>query len=280
MKLRVALAQISSELGEVHSNAEKHISILNKLEDRKVDLICFPELSLTGYMIKDLAYELSDACWNEAIRIARRVGSRKRAILGAVVQDDFGFVYNAALTLGDHKVLGIVRKSYLPTYGLFEEKRYFNMGDPSHNICFNFGNVRYGVLICEDMWHPEPAEYLARLGSQIIFCLASSPVRGVHSPKHGKFLPIEDQWIALLKAQALMNNVFVAFVNRVGPEDEECFWGGSALVSPSGELLARAKLFHPDLVTAEIDLEEIQRVRRFSSFRDHMKRFHELLREL
>lgn len=280
-RVKVGLAQLSSKIGNVKQNAKRHVEVMSKVEAEGVHLTCFPELSLPGYSLKDLAYEVVDDCQAALEGLARKTGQGQRVMCGYVKQDALGLVQNSAAILGDGKLIGTTSKFYLPTYGLFEELRYFVPGNPKTDLkTFESDKCRFGVIICEDAWHPEPIQALARMGAEVIFCLASSPARGIGKSKPGGELPIESQWLSLLKAQALMSNVFIAFVNRAGPEDEEFFWGGSTVVSPSGELLVRAKKDVTDWVTAEIDLDEVKRARRFSSFRDYRAEFHEVLRDL
>jgi len=280
-KVRVGLAQISSKIGNVKENARQHVAVIKRAKTEKVDLTCFPELSLPGYSLKDLAYEVVDDCQVALSALARATGEGQRVVCGYVKQDALGLIQNSAAIMGDGKLIGTASKFFLPTYGLFEELRYFVPANPKRDLrVFENGKCRFGVIVCEDAWHPEPIQALARLGAEIIFCLASSPARGVSNSEPSGELPIESQWMSLLKAHALMSNVFIAFVNRVGPEDDEFFWGGSALVSPAGEIRAKAKKDEADWVTSVIDLDEVKRARRFSSFRDYRAEFHEVLRDL
>jgi len=254
---------------------------MKKARADKVDLTCFPELSLPGYSLKDLAYEVVDDCEVALDALARRTVEGQRVMCGYVKQDALGLIQNSAAVMGDGKMIGTTSKFFLPTYGLFEELRYFVPGNPKTDLrVFESEKCRFGVIICEDAWHPEPIQALARLGAEVIFCLASSPARGIGKSESAGELPIESQWLSLLKAHALMSNVFIAFVNRVGPEDDEFFWGGSSVVSPAGEILARAKRDETDWVTVEVDLDEVKRARRFSSFKDFRAEFHEVLRDL
>ena len=277
----LGLAQLSSKIGNVRENAKHHVEVLKKAGASNVDLTCFPELSLPGYSLKDLAYEAVDDCEAQLNVLARKTVAGQRVICGYVKQDALGLIQNSAAVLGDGKFIGTTSKFFLPTYGLFEELRYFVPGNPKTDLkVFESDKCRFGVIICEDAWHPEPIQALARLGAELIFCLASSPARGIGSIEPAGELPIESHWLSLLKAHALMSNVFIAFVNGAGPEDEEFFWGGSTLVSPAGEILMRAKKDEEDWVTTDIDLDDVKRARRFSSFRDYRAEFHEVLRDL
>lgn len=280
-KVRLGLAQTSSKIGNVRVNAKQHLELIKKAEAEKVDLTCFPELSLPGYSLKDLAYEVVEDCKTALGVLAQETVSGQRVMCGFVKENGLGLIQNSAAVLGDGKLIGTSSKYFLPTYGLFEELRYFAPGDPKTDLrVFESPKCRFGVIICEDAWHPEPIQGLARLGAEVIFCLGSSPTRGVGKVSRGDELPIESQWLSLLQAHGLMNNVFIAFVNRVGPEDEEFFWGGSAVVSPAGEVIRRAKRDETDWVTADVDLDEVKRARRFSSFKDYRSEFHEVLRDL
>ncbi len=279
--LKLCLAQIPSKIGNIRANEQLHLRILEAVKKQKPDFVCFPELSLTGYLLKDLAYEVSTSCQRSLLKIAKKTRVDQRVIVGFAKQNDLMFIENAAAVTGDHRILGTTSKFYLPTYGLFEERRYFNPGNPKTELhAFESPACRFGVLICEDAWHPEPVEALARLGAEVVFCIASSPARGVGKSHPKNELQIEEQWTSILKAHAIMNTVFMVFVNRCGPEDEEYFWGGSLVISPQGQIVARAKKFESDLLFAAIDLTEIQRVRRFTSFREHNYKLHEVLQEL
>jgi predicted amidohydrolase len=279
--VQLGLAQISSKIGNVQANERRHIETLGKLNEESPDFVCFPELSLTGYLMKDLAYEVVPQCQRALSKIAKKSKIGQRVIVGLVKQNNLSFIENSAAIVGDGRMIGTTSKFYLPTYGLFEERRYFVPGNPQTDLkVFESPVCKFGVIICEDAWHPEPIEALARLGAEVVFCIASSPARGLTKPNSSNELQIESQWISILKAHAIMNTIFVAFVNRSGPEDEECFWGGSTIVSPFGEIVARASKFESDVLLAKIDLDEIARARRFTSFRDHNSKMHAMLEEL
>ena len=279
--IEIGLGQISSSIGNVQANVKKHIEMLEKIKDKSPDFVCFPELSLTGYMMKDVAYEVVPQCAKALSQIAKKTRPGQRAILGFVKENNLRFIENAAAVIGDGKTIGTTSKFYLPSYGLFEESRYFAPGNPNIDLrVFSSGLCKFGVVICEDAWHPEPIEALARMGAEIVFCIASSPARGLTKINQARELLIESQWNSILRAHAIMNTMFIIFVNRSGAEDDEFFWGGSMIISPSGEIVAKAKKFDTDLLLARISLEEVKHARRFTSFRDHNNKFHEVLQEL
>jgi predicted amidohydrolase len=269
--VRIELAQIRPFLGDVERNFLKHREIV---ETSDADCVVFPELSLTGYVLKDLTFELFRYSEKAVEKLAEASGG-KCVVAGTIKEVRPGVLRNSAAVIINGEV-DYVYKFYLPTYGLFEERRYFQRGDPSRDLkTFQHAGIKFGVMICEDAWHPEPAEALALMGADLILIPAASPMRRL-----GRSLAIQDSWEALLKAHALMNAVWVTFVNTVGSQEEEFFWGGSMAVSPLGEVKLRLKLFEEDRAVYSIDLEELRRARFFSSFRDHISSFHRVLAEL
>jgi predicted amidohydrolase len=276
--LKIALAQISSYLGNVKANFEKHLENVNRAIAERADVIVFPELSLTGYLLKDLAYELAEPSMRELRRLAEHSGEIA-IIIGFIEEWRRGIYRNSMAILSGGSLRAVVPKLYLPTYGLFEEKRYFKEGDVGDLRIIKLSSANVGIVICEDAWHPEPIEALSRLGADIIFVTAGSPARAFYETPTGK-LPIQDSWEKTICTRALENNVFVAFINKAGGEDEEFFWGGSMLASPFGVIVAQAKLMDEDLLFYDVDLNEITRARRFSSFRDHRRELHDLLAKL
>ncbi|MBP1449041.1 MAG: amidohydrolase, partial [Thermoproteus sp.] len=213
--MKVELAQIRPYLGDVARNLEKHREIV---ETSSADCVVFPELSLTGYVLRDLAYELYRESEEAVRRLAEASGGRC-VVAGAVREVRRGVLRNAAAVIIDGKI-DYVYKFYLPTYGLFEERRYFQRGDPRNDLkVFEHRGWKFGVLICEDAWHPEPAEALALMGADALLIPAASPMRRL-----GRSLAIQENWEALLKAHALMNTVWAVFVNTVGGQEEEFFW--------------------------------------------------------
>jgi len=278
-RVRIAIAQVSTKIGDVESNREKHIRYIEMARKEGADLVVFPELSLTGYLMKDVAYEVPKRC-RKALEEIKEACREIYAVIGFVEEVRPGIIRNAAAILGEGEVKCISPKFYLPTYGLFEEARYFMPGDPLKDVKVVHGRFgAFGTLICEDLWHPEPAEALTRLGAELLVCIASSPLRGLNTPVDGRPW-IDHAWSSLINATALTNSVYVVFVNRAGPEDEEFFWGGSRVVGPEGIELLRCRGMAEDFRTCDIDLTENARARRFSSFRIHLREFHKILSKI
>src|ERR1700722_932985 len=150
---RIALAQISSVLGEVERNVKHHVEWCERAIERGANAIIFPELSLTGYTLRDLNFECAVGLDSPLIAPLKKLSKKITIICGAVEQDERGAVYNAALLFEDGQVKHRHRKVYPPTYGIFEEGRYFSNGSAA-NAFTSEKLGRVGLLVCEDLWHP------------------------------------------------------------------------------------------------------------------------------
>jgi len=275
-RYKVGLAQIHSLLGNVEDNLNKHLEYIDRAKAHEVDVLAFPELSLTGYLLRDLAYEVSDKCL-EALDEVKKASKGICVIVGLVEETRLGIYRNSLAIVQNGALKGFIPKVYLPNYGLFEESRYFTRGYARDLKLFNHKGLKFSAVICEDAWHPEPIEFLSRIGADLVFICSSSPLRGLYG-KDDTF--VEKLWESMNITRAVENTVFIAYVNRVGVEDEEYFWGGSMVISPTGEILVRAKKMEENLLIAEIDLHTLRRARRFSSFKDHAIDLHRYLSEL
>jgi len=252
------LAQIKPKLGCVADNlALIEERILQAIVD-KSDLIVFPELALTGYFLKDLVPEVALRLDSPEILRLVELSRSISIVIGFVeVTSDYRF-FNAALYLENGAVKHQHRKVYLPTYGLFDEQRYFARGEQFRAFDTKFG--RMGLLICEDMWHLSASYILAMDGAATLICLSSSPGRGIG----GDSLGSADAWQQLTSTTAMFLNCRVLYCNRVGYEDGVNFWGGSEYVAPSGVSLARATILEEDMLAATVEEGLLRRERIFS----------------
>ncbi len=261
MKFTIAVAQIDSVLGDLAVNIQKHLQIAIKARELGADLVVFPELSLTGYSIKDMNWDLAINLGRDSSRLQALVDmSKSISILAGGVEEDEGFrIFNAAFLFEDGTVRVAHRKAYLPTYGMFEEMRYFTAGNTVQPAASKHGKL--GVLVCEDLWHMSLPYILAHDGAQIIIALVASPTRlgGNEQELQTAIINSENH-----KAYARLLSSYVVFCNRVGYEDGVNFWGGSSIIAPDGSVIGSAKLFDEDMLIAEIDDHEVRRARRFS----------------
>ena len=262
MKFSIALAQIDPVLGDIPRNVERHMAAAERARQAGAGLVVFPELSLTGYSIKDMNWDLAvnlgkgSAQFKPLIELSKSIS----IIAGGVEEDKSFGIYNSAFFFEDGTVRSVHRKTYPPTYGMFEEMRYFSRG--SSVKAFDTRHGRLGVLICEDLWHMSLPYILTCDGAQLIVALVASPTRmggGDGSGLQAALVNAENH-----KAYGRLLSTYLAFCNRVGYEDGVNFWGGSQLIGPDGSVVASAKQFEEDLLIAPIDEEEIRRARRFS----------------
>lgn len=255
MKIKVCLAQIKPTLGNVKKNLEIMCSNIEKAISEENNVIVFPELSLTGYLVKDMVQSIAitrKTVPQELLEYSKKIG----IIFGAVEEDDEDFrFYNSAFYLEDGEVKHVHRKVYLPTYGLFDEFRYFSKGDKFRAFDTKYG--RFGILICEDAFHPSSSYILNEDGCQYMFMLANSPSRGGQGDKPSNLII----WETLAKTYSSLYGMYIVFSHRVGYEDGVNFAGQSKVFSPSGEIKMQLSLFEEDFQSIVLDRAEIRRAR-------------------
>jgi NAD+ synthase (glutamine-hydrolysing) len=257
-RLTLALAQINTRLGDLAGNLEKHLDLIAQARQSGADLILFPELSLTGYALQDLAPSVAihpaqnDPVFRELCQASRGID----LVAGFVEADRRNRFYIAAAYLSDGQIQHVHRKVYLPTYGLFDEGRFFAWGDSIRAFDTRFGRV--GLLICEDFWHASPPYLLWLDGADILYLASASPGRGLTDDRRlGSAAWVE----RINQAYASLFTIFVAHANRVGFEDGLNFWGGSTVFDPDGQRIAHGP-YHQEAVTlAELDLAQLARTR-------------------
>ena len=260
MKYKIAIAHIDSTVGNLERNVRHHVEYVKKALAKKADVIVFPELSLSGYSVKDLNWETAlraepNKHFTDLLKLSKRI----TIVLGTVEEAKNYGIYNSAFIFENGKVFSAHRKNYPPTYGMFEEMRYFSQGKDVRVFGSKFG--KFGILICEDMWHISLPYILAHDGAEIIFSLTASPTRLSGKSEELATATVNHEQH---RAYARLLSTYIVFANRVGIEDGVNFWGGSQIVGPNGESIAQAKMFEEDLIVAEIDENEIRRARRFS----------------
>jgi predicted amidohydrolase len=255
-KLNISVIQLDSILADTDKNLDKHYHYIEKAIADNNEIIVFPELSLSGYSLKDAVFDVAFS--NDDARLKKILSYSKHIsiILGCVEINERYEFFNSLFYFEDEKLLSRHRKVYLPTYGMFEEKRYFSAGN--HFRAFDSKYGRFGLLICEDMWHPSSAAILAQDGASLIFVGAAGIARGFDEKMKPHNIRV---WETLNRAQAVANTSFVIFANRVGVEDGLLFWGGSEIIDPSGRRIFKAPYFKEDRLIAELDLLKLKHAR-------------------
>jgi predicted amidohydrolase len=257
MKLTLALAQINTRLGNVEANLEKHLSLAKEARGAGADLLVFPELSLTGYVLQDLVStvarrpETSDPIFGQLLHTSQDLD----LVVGFVDEDRRHRFFIGSAYLSQGRVMHVHHKVYLPTYGLFDEGRFFAWGDSIRAFDTRFG--RLGLLICEDFWHASPPYLLWLDGADMLLFTSASPGRGLGDEQ------LESaRWVEHInQAYASLFTTFVAHTNRVGYEDGLNFWGGATVFDPNGELLVKGPYYQEALTLTEIDLDQLHRTR-------------------
>jgi predicted amidohydrolase len=258
MQLNLALAQVATHLGDVDANLEKHLHLIKQAKSESADLVVFPELSMTGYVLQDLVATVAGRADEDNPRFKPLIAASRNIdiVVGFVDEDERHRYYIASAYLAGGKVLHVHHKVYLPTYGLFDEGRFFSPGDSIRAFDTRFG--RAGLLICEDFWHASPPYLLWMDGADLLLFCSASPGRGLNARDR-----LESAWWVdgVTQAYANLFTSFVAHSNRVGFEDGFNFWGGSTVFDPSGQRLGQGPNFEEGLTLAQLDLTQLRRTR-------------------
>jgi predicted amidohydrolase len=252
------MAQIATRLGDVDANLALHLDIIQQAKSRGAELVVFPELSLTGYVLQDLTPSVArrpvpeDPTFSPLFTASKDID----IIVGFVEAESRHRFYIAAAYLSGGKVLHVHRKVYLPTYGLFDEGRFFAWGDQIRAFDSPFGRI--GILICEDFWHASPPYLLWLDGAEILFLISASPGRGISGDERLE----SARWVERInQAYASLFTTYVIHTNRVGFEDGLHFWGGATAFNPDGQLLVRGPYHEPALTLVQLDLAQLHRIR-------------------
>jgi len=252
-RFEVALAQISCKRADKTKNIRKIEETATRAKKQNADLVIFPELSLTGYVIRDQVYELAETIPGPSTKIIEKIAKRTKMhiIFGMLelTEKAQATVYNTAVLVGSKGFIGKYRKMYLPTHSVFEEKRYFRQGYQTTVLDTQLGKI--GLTICYDIFFPEVSRLTRLKGAQLIVCISASPAMR------------KAYFETLTLARAIENTAFLAYVNLVGIEDGLQFWGGSRLVGPQGKIIAQAKYDDEDLVICDVDYSDIRHVETF-----------------
>jgi NAD+ synthase (glutamine-hydrolysing) len=249
-RLRLALAQMNSTVGDLSGNAAKIRRLIVEARKAGADLVAFPEMALPGYPPEDLL--LQPQFIQDNLAALDSIIPTTRGIVAVVgVADRDGDIFNAAAVLANGRRVGMYHKMYLPNYGVFDEDRYFQAGRSC--VVFNVAGVTVGVNICEDIWFPEgPTQLQALVGeAEVIVNLSASPYHQAKGALRER----------MFTARAADNLAIVAAVNMVGGQDELVFDGHSVVVDERGNVLARGRQFAEELLVVELDVAGVFQAR-------------------
>lgn len=243
--LRIALAQLNLFVGDVTGNTQRVVDVAADVRDRlKADLVLFPELSLSGYPPEDLLFHTGMRRQVDAA--LKRVQAETRGVTVMVGYPHYadGGIYNAAAVIRDGDVLANYHKQELPNYKVFDEKRYFRHGKEPRVV--EIKGIRVGLLICEDIWEPNPARAAKAAGAQLLVVINGSPYS----------LGYQGHRERVARDRVRDTGLPVVYVNLVGGQDELVFDGGSFVMNSAGEVVQRVAPFKESVTTVEIDLIE------------------------
>lgn len=234
--IKIVTAQINLTVGAIEQNTQQIIETTRQaMRQHQADLVVFPELSITSYPPEDLLFrhELYTRVEAALDEIAKQTAPA--ALLVGYPSMDDNKRYNSVAYIANGKVVTTYHKQYLPNYTVFDEKRYFDPGDSPCIITIN--NISIGVVICEDLWHPAPAQQAKQSGAELIISLNASPFDS------NKVLARE----TMLSERAQDNDIAIIYLNLVGGQDELVFDGGSMVVDATGERIIQAPYYQEQL---------------------------------
>jgi NAD+ synthase (glutamine-hydrolysing) len=241
---RIALAQFDLFVGDVDGNASRMVEAARSARERHhADLVLFPELALSGYPPEDLLFH-----GGMRRRIAQGLERARREIRDIAVLIGYPEyapegIYNSALLLRDGVTLANHRKQCLPNYQVFDEKRYFQSGSAATVV--ELARLRAGLLVCEDIWEPEPARQALQSGAQVLFVINASPYE----------LRKQNEREDVVRSRVRETGLPVVFLNLVGGQDELVFDGNSFVMNATGDVLWRAPTFTEGLYCVELRRE-------------------------
>ncbi len=263
--IRVGLAQVRPVLGDLDANIATHERVIVEARDAGADLLVFPELALTGYFLRDLVADVAMRADDARLRALSTLAGPMDVVLCFVEEDERGRFFIAAAYWSGGECVHVHRKVYLPTYGFFDDGRFFGRGDRVRAFDTRFGRI--GMLICEDFWHMSMPYLLWQDGADMLLFCNNHPGRGMDS-RTGDIASIEFV-SALCRTYAGSMTVPIVQCNRVGWEDGINFWGGSFIVDAGGVEIVRAPAMEDHLLIAAIDRAETRRRRlSFPALRD------------
>ena len=255
MEFRIALAQYAPRLGEVDANFELAEGWLRRAAAEEAQLVVFPELALTGYLLSDLVPEVAIQAADPRLTALSAGAPGVLLAIGFVEESDDHRYANSAALLRDGEVLAVHRKVYLPTYGLFDEGRFTRPGDRIRTQEVGEPLGRIGLSVCEDFWHPSLPMLQAQEGASLLVNIAAGPARAPGSAAGTRAIA---GWHKMQDTYALLGTVAIAFCNRVGNEEGLTFWGGSRILGADGSIVAEGPLYEEALVVGSLETDDLR----------------------
>ena len=246
--MRCAMAQLNLVVGDVDGNTSRIVAAAAAARDEcRAELVLLPELAVSGYPPEDLLFHSGMRA-----QVARSIERLRREVRGITLIAGYpeyagSRIFNSAIVIRDGEVLANHRKARLPNYRVFDEKRYFTPGtDPT---VIDLGGLRAGVLVCEDVWDPEPAAQARAAGAQVLLVINASPYE-VDKQRQRE--------LQVGRARVAENGIPLVFLNLVGGQDELVFDGNSFVMDARGEVTFRAPAFTEGMYAVDLAIEPLQ----------------------
>ena len=255
MEYRIGLAQLAPRLGEVDANCELAADWARRAVGDGAQLVAFPELALTGYLLSDLVPEVAMPATDPRLAALSREAGDALLVIGFVEETDDHRYANSAALLRNGELLAVHRKVYLPTYGLFDEGRFTRPGDQIRTQEVGEPLGRIGLSVCEDFWHPSLPMLQAQEGAALLVNIAAGPARAPGSAAGTRAVA---GWHKMQDTYALLGTVAIAFCNRVGNEEGLTFWGGSRLLAADGSIVVEAPLYEEAMVVGSLETDDLR----------------------
>lgn len=255
MDFRIALAQLAPRLGEPDANLGLASAWLDRASAAGAQLAVFPELALTGYLLQDLVPEVAMRADDARLAALSRGVPGMLVAIGFVEETEDHRYANSVALLRDGGLIGIHRKVYLPTYGLFDEGRFTRPGDRIRTVEVGEPVGRIGLSVCEDFWHPSLPLLQAQDGAGLLVNVAAGPARAPGSAAGTRAIA---GWHEMQNTYALLGTTAIAFCNRVGNEEGLTFWGGSRILAADGSVVAEGPLYDEALVVGTLETDDLR----------------------
>jgi len=255
VEYRIALAQVAPRLGDLDANLEMASAAVRRAASEGAALAVLPELALTGYLLQDLVPEVAIRADDQRLVALSREAAGILVAIGFVEETDDHRYCNSVALLRDGELIGLHRKVYLPTYGLFDEGRFTRPGERirTHDAGEPVGRI--GLSVCEDLWHPSLPMLQALDGADLLVNVAAGPSR---APGSDAGLMAIAGWHKMQDTYALLGGVPLAFCNRVGNEEGLTFWGGSRVVAADGSTVVEAPLWEEAFVVGTLNTDDLR----------------------
>lgn len=241
-QLTVVMAQINPVVGDIDGNVDLVIDSARRAKtEQQADIVVFPEMTLTGYPPEDLLFR--DALYDQVKKALLNICEQVQdvvLVLGYPMMDELGERFNMAAWIENGQIQASYIKQNLPNYSVFDEKRYFSASEQPCVV--EYKGVRFGLLICEDIWKPSPASQSVKAGADILLSLNASPFS---QEKHQDRIQVVNRRVSEVKRP-------IIYVNQVGGQDELVFDGGSFATCAEGDVQVQGGEFKSELIPVQV----------------------------